>query len=272
MVDHRVGSRQEWLAGRTKLLEAEKELTRRNDELARQRQELPWVRVDKDYSFDTESGPASLVDLFGGRSQLLLYHFMFPGCTSCASLTDGFDGFDGSTIHLENHDVALIAMSRTPIEELAAFRRRMGWYSPLVSSARSDFNYDFGVSFTDEQLLQGATYNLRVMPPVPPTSSTSGRATYRAQAPSPAMAATSSTRTPPTRGAVTHALWSMYQWLDRAPLGRNDTEIPGWCKMHDEYDERRACPLAPAHDHDRTGGMMQQTLAHGSEDRAGHAP
>jgi predicted dithiol-disulfide oxidoreductase (DUF899 family) len=152
VIDHRVGSREEWLAERTKLLEAEKELTRRSDELARRRQQLPWVRVDKDYDFDTESGPASLVDLFGGRSQLLVYHFMFPGCPSCASITDGFDA---STVHLENHDVAMVAICRTPIGELAAFRRRMGWRTPLVSSSRSDFNYDFGVSFTDDQLLHG---------------------------------------------------------------------------------------------------------------------
>jgi predicted dithiol-disulfide oxidoreductase (DUF899 family) len=235
VVDHRVGSREEWLAERTELLEAEKELTRRNDELARRRQELPWVRVDKDYRFDTESGPAGLVDLFGGRSQMLVYHFMFPGCPSCASLTDGFDGFDGSTIHLENHDVAMVAISRTPIEELAAFRRRMGWRTPLVSSARSDFNYDFGVSFTDEQLLQGATYNFRTMPPIPADE------LHQWPRDLPGMSAFTL-----EDGAVYHtysaharggdALWSMYQWLDRAPRGRNETQDPAWCKLHDEYD------------------------------------
>jgi predicted dithiol-disulfide oxidoreductase (DUF899 family) len=232
MVDHRVGAREEWLAERTKLLEAEKDLTRRNDDLARRRQELPWVRVDKDYRFDTESGPASLADLFGGRSQLLVYHFMFPGCPSCASLTDGFDG---STIHLENHDVAMVAISRTPIEELAAFRRRMGWHTPLVSSARSDFNYDFDVSFTDEQLLQGATYNFRVMPPIP--------ADELDQWPRdlPGMSAFAlddgdvyHTYSSYARGG--DVLWSMYQWLDRAPHGRNESQTPAWCKLHDEYD------------------------------------
>ncbi len=231
MVDHRVGSREEWLAERTELLEAEKELTRRSDELARRRQQLPWVRVDEDYEFDTESGPASLVDLFGGRSQLLVYHFMFPGCPSCASMTDGFDA---STVHLENHDVAVVAICRTPIEELAAFRRRMGWRTPLVSSAASDFNYDFGVSFTDDQLLQGATYNFRAMPPVP--------ADELDQWPRdlPGVSAFAH-----EDGVVFHtysayarggdALWSMYQWLDRAPRGRN--ESPGWFTLHDEYEE-----------------------------------
>lgn len=235
MIDHRVGSREEWLAERTKLLEAEKELTRRNDELARQRQQLPWVRVDKDYRFDTEAGPASLVDLFGGRSQLLVYHFMFPDCPSCASITDGFDG---STVHLENHDVAMVAICRTPIEELSTFRRRMAWHTPFLSSAGSDFNYDFAVSFTDEQLLQWATYNFRVMPPVPaaeldqwprdlPGTSAfalEGGDIYHTYSSYP-------------RGG--DALWSMYQWLDRAPRGRNETPVD-WCRLHDEYDDSTA--------------------------------
>lgn len=231
MIDHRVGSREEWLAERTKLLEAEKELTRRNDELARQRQALPWVRVDKDYRFETESGPAGLIELFGGRSQLLVYHFMFPGCPSCASITDGFDG---STIHLENHDVALVAISRTPIGQLAAFRRRMGWHTSLVSSAGSDFNYDFGVSFTAEQLLQGATYNFRTMSPVPPGELDQWPRDFPGtSAFALADGAVYHTYSSYARGG--DALWSMYQWLDRAPRGRNET--PGWFKLHDEYDE-----------------------------------
>lgn len=203
----------------------------RADELARRRQELPWVRVDKDYRFDTETGPASLVDLFGGRSQLLVYHFMFPSCPSCASFTDGFDA---STIHLENHDVAIVAISRSPIEELTAFRQRMGWRTPLVSSANSDFNYDFGVSFTDEQLKQGPQYNFRAMRPVPAEELDQWPRDLPGMS---AFAREDGTvfHTYSTYARGGDALWSMYQWLDRAPLGRNET--PGWFRLHDEYDE-----------------------------------
>lgn len=231
MINHRVGTQEEWLAERIKLLEAEKELTRRNDELTRQRQQLPWVRVDKDYRFGTETGPASLVDLFGGRSQLLVYHFMFPGCPSCAAFTDGYDG---STIHLENHDVALVAICRTPIAELAAFRRRMGWRTPFASSAGSDFNYDFGVSFTDQQMLQGPTYNFRTLPAVPADEldqwprDLPGTSAFVL-----ADGEVYHTYSSYARGG--DALWSMYQWLDRAPRGRNET--PGWFRLHDEYND-----------------------------------
>jgi len=232
MIDHRIGTREEWLAERTKLLEAEKELTRRNDELARQRQQLPWVRVEKDYSFATENGPASLVDLFCGRSQLLVYHFMFPGCTSCAAITDGFDG---STVHLEHHDVAMVAICRTPIEELAAFRQRMGWHTPLVSSAGSDFNFDFAVSFTDEQMQHGATYNFRNLPPIPPDQlgqwprDLPGTSAFVL-----AEGEVYHTYSSYARGG--DALWSMYQWLDRAPRGRNEARND-WFRLHDEYDD-----------------------------------
>ena len=234
MIDHRIGTREEWLAERIPLLAAEKELTRKGDETTRRRRELPWVRLQKDYRFNAESGPVGLVDLFGGRSQLLVYHFMFPGCPSCAALTDGFDG---STVHLEHHDVAMVAISRTPIQELAAFRRRMGWHTPFVSSADSDFNYDFGVSFTDEQLLQGATYNYRTIRPV--------AADELDQWPRdlPGVSAFAL-----VDGEVFHTyssyarggdeLWSMFQWLDRAPLGRNET--PGWFRLHDEYESTTA--------------------------------
>jgi len=230
MIDDRVGSREEWLTERISLLEAEKELTRRNDELARRRQQLPWVRVDKDYSFDTDSGPASLAELFGGRSQLLVYHFMFPGCPSCGAITDGFDG---STVHLESHDVALVAICRTPMDELAAFRRRMGWRTRLVSSAGSDFNYDFGVSFTDEQLQQGPRYNFREMPAVPAAEldqwprDLPGISAF-------ALADGDVYHTYSCYARGGDALWSMYQWLDRAPRGRNETS--DWVRLHDEYD------------------------------------
>src|SRR5690349_13280232 len=148
---HAIGTRAEWLAARVRLLEAEKELTRRGDELARARQELPWVRVEKEYRFETEAGEASLRDLFAGRSQLLVYHFMFgpdysAGCPSCSAIADGFDGF---VIHLANHDVTLSAVSRAPLAKLQAYKRRMGWNFPWASSLGSDFNADFNVSISD---------------------------------------------------------------------------------------------------------------------------
>src|SRR5438094_8316296 len=153
MTKHRTGTRKEWLAARVELLEAEKELTRRSDELARRRQELPWVRIEKEYRFETDEGNASLADLFGGRSQLLIYHFMFgpdytAGCPSCSAIADGFNG---SIVHLANHDVTLMAVSRAPLAKLQAFKRRMGWTFPWASSFRSDFNFDFSVGFTEEQ-------------------------------------------------------------------------------------------------------------------------
>src|SRR3982075_4575490 len=150
MTDHKTGTREEWLAARLKLLEAEKELTRRSDELARRRQELPWVRVDQEYRFETDEGGASLADLFRGRSQLLVYHYMFgPDYTAagatCSTIADGFDGF---VAHLANHDVTLSAVSRAPLAKLQAYKRRMGWTFPWASSFGSDFNFDFSVGFT----------------------------------------------------------------------------------------------------------------------------
>src|SRR5689334_20068262 len=147
---HSIASREEWLTARTNLLEAEKELTRRSDEVAKQRRELPWVRIDKDYGFETEEGNVSLEDLFKGRSQLLVYHFMFgpdynAGCPSCSSIADGFNGF---AIHLANHDVMLWAVSRAPLAKLQAYKKRMGWTFPWASSFGSDFNPDFNVQFT----------------------------------------------------------------------------------------------------------------------------
>src|ERR1700736_4989470 len=161
---HRTETREEWLAERLELLEAEKELTRRSDDLARRRQELPWVPIDKEHRFETDEGSASLADLFRGRSQLLIYHFMFgpdytAGCPSCSAIADGFDGF---VVHLANHDVTLCAVSRAPIAKLQAYKRRMGWRFPWASSLGSDFNFDFNVSVTEEQQREGAVeYNYR---------------------------------------------------------------------------------------------------------------
>src|SRR4051812_11697888 len=153
MTTPKTGTREEWLAARQELLDAEKELTRRSDELARRRRELPWVPVEKDYVFQTEDGSASFADLFRGRSQLLIYHFMFgpdynAGCPACSAIADGFSR---SAVHLENHDVGLIAVSRAPIEALVAYRSRMGWEFPWASSFGSDFNYDYSASLTEEQ-------------------------------------------------------------------------------------------------------------------------
>src|SRR5918996_147638 len=166
MTHHKIGTREEWLAARRELLEAEKEHTRRGDELAQWRQELPYVRIDKEYSFETDEGTASLSDLFRGRSQLLVYHFMFgpeytAGCPTCSTIADGFNGF---VIHLANHDVMLWAVSRAPLAKLQAYKQRMGWSFPWASSFKSDFNYDFGVAFTEEQLQSGVVeHNFRTM-------------------------------------------------------------------------------------------------------------
>src|SRR5919197_655851 len=162
--EHQIVSRGEWIAARKELLEAEKELTRRSDELARRRQELPWVRIDKEYRFETDEGSASLADLFRGRSQLLVYHFMFgpdytAGCPSCSAIADGFNGV---WIHLANHDVMLWAVSRAPLAKLQAYKQRMGWSFPWASSHGGDFNFDFNVSLTEEQERAGGVeYNYR---------------------------------------------------------------------------------------------------------------
>src|SRR2546425_10925009 len=150
MTKHMTGTRKEWLAARLKLLEAEKELTRRGDELARRRQGLPWVRIDKEYRFETDEGSASLADLFRGRSQLLVYHFMFgpdytAGCPHCSAIADGFDGF---VVHLANHDVTLSAVSRAPLAKLQAYKRRMGWAVPWAAPLRSDFSLELNFSLT----------------------------------------------------------------------------------------------------------------------------
>src|SRR6202171_4276209 len=157
MTKHSTGTRKDWLAARVELLKAEKEHTRRGDELAQRRQALPWVRIDKEYRFETDVGSASLADLFQGCSQLLVYHFMFgpeytAGCATCSTIADGFDGF---AVHLANHDVTLSAVSRAPLAKLQAYKRRMGWTFPWASSFGSDFNPDFSVSFTEEQQRKG---------------------------------------------------------------------------------------------------------------------
>src|SRR5579859_4546238 len=169
MTTHKTGTREEWLAARLDLLAAEKELTRRSDELAQQRQNLPWVKVDKEYRFETEAGTVSLADLFQGRSQLLVYHFMFgpdyeAGCPSCSAIADGFNGF---ATHLAHHDVMLWAISRAPLAKLRAYKTRMGWTFPWASSVGGEFNRDFHVWFTQEEERAGRVeYNFRQEAPV----------------------------------------------------------------------------------------------------------
>ena len=230
-MDHTVGTREEWRKARLDLLEAEKELTRRGDELARRRRELPWVPVAEDYRFDSENGETSLGDLFGGRSQLLVYHFMFgpdwdAGCPTCSSVADGFDGV---RVHLVHHDVALVAISRAPLDKLIAYRRRMGWSFPWVSSASNSFNFDYGVSFTQESVADGAEYNFRAIPPDPGLLPVEGHglSAFARQA-----GTVYHTYSAYARGC--DATWAMWQWLDRAPLGRNEGDM-SWFHRHDEY-------------------------------------
>src|SRR5688572_11762002 len=173
MTKHVTGTRDEWLAARLELLDAEKDVTRRSDELAKRRQELPWVRIDKPYRFETDEGSASLADLFRGRSQLLVYHFMFgpdykAGCPSCSAIADGFNG---SVVHLANHDVTLMAVSRAPLAKLQEYRRRMGWTFPWASSFGGDFNPDFNVWISEQQQREGGIeYNYRSEPALPPVA------------------------------------------------------------------------------------------------------
>jgi predicted dithiol-disulfide oxidoreductase (DUF899 family) len=257
MTNHRTGTREEWLKARLELLDAEKELTRRSDELARQRQELPWVRIDKDYRFETDAGSASLADLFQGRSQLLVYHFMFgpdytAGCPSCSAIADGFNG---SVVHLENHDVAFTAVSRAPLAKLQAYRQRMGWSFPWASSSESDFNYDFQVTFTEEQQQSGAVeHNFRTMDTRSELGDQDTLAVYGTDLATALREAPGVSAFALEDGAVYHTysayirgldgLWAMYQWLDRAPRGRNETMVQGygdlhaavWLRRHDEYE------------------------------------
>ena len=260
MTTHLTGTRDEWLAARLELLAQEKELTRRSDELAQRRQELPWVRVEKAYRFDTDDGSASLADLFGGRSQLLVYHFMFgpdykAGCPSCSSIADGFNGI---AVHLANHDVALWAVSRAPLVKLQGFKRRMGWTFPWASSHDSDFNVDYNVQFTAAQQQEGGIeYNYR-REAAWTLRGIGDSMTKQGESPVAQIAATTGTDVPTyTRerpgvsafvledGVVYHTyssyargvdgLWGMYQWLDRAPKGRNETGV--WWKHHDAYEK-----------------------------------
>jgi predicted dithiol-disulfide oxidoreductase (DUF899 family) len=251
MTTHMTGTRDQWLTARLELLEAEKELTRRSDELARRRQGLPWVRIDKGYRFESDEGSVSLAELFAGRSQLLVYHFMFgpdytAGCPNCSAIADGFNGI---VVHLENHDVAFAAVSRAPLAKLQAYKRRMGWRFPWASSHGSDFNFDFNVAFTaEQQRARAVDYNYQrnghamdALPvPGPVAQFAAGCGTDVATWTRDRSGLSSFVL---EQGVVYHTystyargmdgLWGMYQWLDRAPKGRNETGP--WTRRNDEY-------------------------------------
>ena len=235
MTAHRTGTREEWLDARLEVLKAEKELTRLSDDVAQKRRALPWVRIDKEYLFDTEDGTATLADLFHGRSQLIVYHFMFgpdweEGCPSCSAVADGFDE---THLHVQNHDVAFTAVSRAPLGKLLSYRERMGWSFPWVSSARTDFNFDFNVSFTEESVAVGGSYNFKPLEgwQVDPNNlpfEGPGMSAFALE-----DAVVYHTYSAYSRGV--DALWTMWQWLDRAPLGRNEGDN-SWFRRHDQYD------------------------------------
>jgi predicted dithiol-disulfide oxidoreductase (DUF899 family) len=247
---HQVVSRDAWLKARLALLEQEKTLTRQSDAVAQQRQDLPWVRIDKAYRFETDDGSATLAELFQGRSQLLVYHFMFgpdykAGCPSCSAIADGFDGV---AVHLAHHDVMLWAVSRAPLEKLQAYKQRMGWSFPWASSTDGDFNFDFEVSITPEQQRGGAyEYNYRHGRPLGPVPAEGAVAEFArmtgTDAPTYMRERPGVSAFVLEDGAVYHSyssysrgvdgLWGMYQWLDRAPKGRNEAGV--WWRRHDEY-------------------------------------
>jgi predicted dithiol-disulfide oxidoreductase (DUF899 family) len=250
MTSHKTGTREEWLAARVDLLQAEKELTQLSDAVAKRRQALPWVRIDKEYRFETDEGPASLADLFSGRSQLLVYHFMFgpdynAGCPLCSAIADGFNG---SVPHLAGHDVMLYAVSRAPLAKLQAYKRRMGWSFPWASSFGGDFNFDFQVSHTAEQHESASgEYNFRPLDMRAELAAAregdwdsqvgTDWATYRREQAGMSAFALEDGVVYHTYSAYSRGLdglWSMYQWFDRAPLGRNETSF--WLRRHDEYD------------------------------------
>jgi predicted dithiol-disulfide oxidoreductase (DUF899 family) len=237
MTEQRTGTRQEWLAARIELLDAEKDHMREGDELARRRQELPWVPIEKEYVFETDNGRKTLAELFDGRAQLLVYHFMFgfgfrvdeqnPGCTGCSFVADHFDG---AIPHLNGHDVTVMAESIAPLEELNRYKERMGWKFPWVSSLGSGFKYDFGAAFTEEQQRSGAEYNFRHWDqPLPQKEGMSAFAILDG-----VVHHTYSTY---ERGV--EQLMGTYRMLDMAPLGRNEEGLdygPAWWHRRDEYE------------------------------------
>jgi predicted dithiol-disulfide oxidoreductase (DUF899 family) len=248
MTDHRIGTREEWLAEREQLLAREKEHTRLGDELAKRRRELPWVRVEKEYRFDTSNGVKTLADLFDGRSQLLVYHFMFgpsyeAGCPTCSSMADGIDGL---LPHLHARDVSFVFVSQAPLESLHAYERRMGWTIPWVSSARTDFNFDHGFSSSEQQTREAIAPMLDSMPPIVAHNASStgtdavgyltelfGFSTF-------VRDEDAVYHTYSTTGRGVEFLMGYYPILDHAPKGRDEGENwQVWIRRHDEYDGAR---------------------------------
>ena len=240
MTEHKVGTREEWQEARDELLKEEKELTRRSDELARKRRELPWVPVEKEYSFETEDGTKSLAELFDGRSQLLIYHFMFgppyeAGCTVCSSIADSIAP---NAVHLAARDVTMLLVSRAPVEKLQAYKKRMGWDIEWVSAGGSDFNRDLGFTHTEEELrpfLDG-----EIPPTVKQMAERSGTdvAGYVTEGPGlSAYALSDGTvyRTYVTSARGLEPAMAYYGLLDRVPRGRDEGDEPFWLRRHDEY-------------------------------------
>jgi predicted dithiol-disulfide oxidoreductase (DUF899 family) len=246
MTDHKVGTGEEWQAARDKLLKEEKELTRRNDELTQKRRELPWVPVEKEYTFETDEGTKSLAELFDGRSQLLVYHFMFgpayeAGCPVCSSIADNIDP---NVVHLRARDVTMLLASRAPVERLQAYKKRMGWSIDWVSSGGSDFNRDLGFMHTEEELrpfLEG-----EIPPTVRQMAEASGTdvAGYVSEAPGLSAYTLSDGvvyRTYVTTARGLEPTMGYYSLLDRTPMGRNeDDSRPFWLRRHDEYEDAEA--------------------------------
>lgn len=235
MTKHKTGTQKEWLAARLELLEAEKELTRRSDAVARQRRALPWVRVDKSYTFDAPGGTRTLAELFEDRSQLLVQHFMLgpgweEGCPSCSFMADHTDGM---ALHLANRDVTFVAISRAPLDEIERFRRRMGWRFTWVSSSGSDFNHDFHVSFTPEEEAEGKVYyNFREQPYE--IEELPGISVFAKDDAGEVFHTYSTYR----RGV--EAMMGTYRLLDLAPKGRDERDVPHkmeWVRHHDRYPE-----------------------------------
>jgi predicted dithiol-disulfide oxidoreductase (DUF899 family) len=234
MPEHPTGTRDEWLAARRELLDAEKENMRQGDEVARRRQELPWVPIEKEYVFETDNGKKTLAELFDGRSQLLVYHFMFgygdrvdeqnPGCVGCSFVADHFDSV---VPHLNGHDVTLVAESIAPVDELRPYKERMGWRFPWVSSLGSDFKYEFGAAFTEEQQRSGAEYNFRHRDN--PGQQAPGMSAF-------VLADGVVHHTYSTYGRGVEQLMGTYRYLDIAPLGRNEKRAADWWQRHDHYD------------------------------------
>jgi predicted dithiol-disulfide oxidoreductase (DUF899 family) len=245
MTDHKVGTRDEWTAAREELLAREKEHTRLGDELARQRRELPWIRVEKEYRFDTEDGEKALVELFDGRSQLVVYHFMFgpsydAGCTTCSSIADSFSGLGP---HLNARDVTMLIVSQAPLDKLQSYKRRMGWSFPWVSAANSDFNVDLGFSSSEEQTREWVTPILEQLPPIAGrNASDAGTDVVGYLTESQGFSAFilddgAVYQTYSTGARGVEFLMGYYGILDRTPKGRGEgDDFQIWIRPHDEYD------------------------------------